>query len=458
MHRPADAELSIKKVRPDLVHPQSYTSREVAELELKRLWPRVWQWACRLEEIPHVGNYMVYDIADQSIVVVRTGKDEIKAFHNVCPHRGRRLVSGAGQISKFHCMYHAWQWDLRGNNTRILDHEQWNGCPGMTTQDMSLVPVHVAQWGGFVYINMSDEPESFEDYIAPARRALDILKFDGMRIAWYNVIKLKANWKVAQEAFAESYHVLGTHPQFAQVIDEKNHSIVRGKHSTHTYEFDFMPGTPSRRLQKPPQTLEEWRENFAKYQESLIDQLGPHQGNGQGTARSFKAAAAAIRALPAGTPMMEVMTAATLAMKEAADKAGAFFPMPTAEQWAEIGGAWVAFPNQSFSIGPDGTLAFSGRPDPEDPFNPDRCEFHMMSLVHYGTEEPVPPLHKALIKDWREHNSRIPPLLCQDMINIEDVQKGLHSIALNRRGLRPNPVQERSVSHLHHLINSYIYT
>jgi len=449
--------LSLDKVRADLVHHQAYTSRTVADLEAKRLWPRVWQWACRLEEIPNVGDYMVYDIADQSVIVVRTSKEEVKAFHNVCPHRGRRLLSGAGQITKFHCAYHAWQWDLKGNNTRILDHEQWDGYPSMTIKDMSLVPVHVAHWGGFVYINMSEQPESFEEFIAPAQRALGVLKFEDMRIAWYNVIKLKGNWKTAQEAFAESYHVLGTHPQFTAVIDEKNHSIIRGKHSTHSYAFELMPGAPSRRLNKPAQTLEEWHEGFAKYQEALLEQLSRHKGNGQGTSRSFIAAAKAIRALPANTPMGDVMAAATMAMKKAADDVGAYFPMPTAEQWAEIGGAWVAFPNQSFSVGPDGTLAFSGRPDPDDPFNPDKCEFHMMSLVHFGKKETVPPLEKTLIPDWHGHGGKIPPLLSQDMSNIEDVQRGMHSIALNGRGLRPNPIQERSVTHLHGLINSYIY-
>jgi len=451
--------VSIREIRPDLIHHQSYTSREVAELEAKKLWPSVWQGACRLEEIPYVGDYVVYEIVDQSIIVVRSSESGVKAFHNVCPHRGRRLLSGSGHISKFHCAYHAWQWDLKGAVTRILDHHEWKDCPSMSLDDMAMIPVHTAHWGGFVYINMSEKPEPFEEFIAPARKALDVLNFDDMRYSWYNIVKLKANWKTAQEAFAESYHVMGTHPQFAALIDEKNHSIIRGRHSTHTYEFEYAPGTPSRRLNLPKQNIDQWREGFARYLEAFPDQLAQNgAGNGMMTGRSAKVGAEAVRALPAGTDVGETMTVATMAMKAAADRAGAFFALPTMEQWQEIGGAWVMFPNQSFPIAQDGTLVMSARPDPEDPFNPDRCELHMISLVHFGKDEPVPPLEKVLIRNWREESGkRIPKLLAQDMSNIEAVQLGMHSIALNGRGLRPNPVQELTVPHLHRQINEFIY-
>ena len=119
------------EVREDFIDHRRFTSAEFARLEMERLWTATWHWACREEELPQVGDYLVYDIGDQSVIVVNSGEGRIEAFHNVCPHRGRRLLSGRGKITRFHCIFHAWQWDLHGDNTRILDEHQWQGCANM---------------------------------------------------------------------------------------------------------------------------------------------------------------------------------------------------------------------------------------------------------------------------------------------------------------------------------------
>src|SRR5579862_9190891 len=85
-------------VRPDFVPADHYLSSDFLRREKERLWTKVWQIACREEELPKVGNFITYDIMDESIVVVRTAPNELKALHNVCKHRGRRLVDGSGQI------------------------------------------------------------------------------------------------------------------------------------------------------------------------------------------------------------------------------------------------------------------------------------------------------------------------------------------------------------------------
>ena len=83
-------------IRPDFVPKDAYVSREFLELENKYLWPRIWQMACREEEIAKPGQYLTYDIANETIVILRGKDGEFRAFHNVCPHRGRRLTSGCG--------------------------------------------------------------------------------------------------------------------------------------------------------------------------------------------------------------------------------------------------------------------------------------------------------------------------------------------------------------------------
>src|SRR5690606_22342621 len=85
--------IGIEDVGKPLTYPvEAFVSEAYAELERERLWPRVWQVACRLEELPSVGSFVTYDIAGDSVIVVRTSDSELKAYHNVCPHRGRRLI------------------------------------------------------------------------------------------------------------------------------------------------------------------------------------------------------------------------------------------------------------------------------------------------------------------------------------------------------------------------------
>ena len=98
------------EVRIDFVPAHHYTSREFARAEKARLWPRVWQVACRVEEIPQVGDFVTYDILDESIVVVRSAPGQIKAFFNVCQHRGRQITEGCGRANVLRCKFHGWTW------------------------------------------------------------------------------------------------------------------------------------------------------------------------------------------------------------------------------------------------------------------------------------------------------------------------------------------------------------
>jgi phenylpropionate dioxygenase-like ring-hydroxylating dioxygenase large terminal subunit len=93
------------------VPAQDYISKEFLALENERVWPKVWLMACREEEIPEAGDFFAFDIVRDSILIVRQPDGELKAFHNVCQHRGRRLKSGCGQTGEMiHCGFHGWSW------------------------------------------------------------------------------------------------------------------------------------------------------------------------------------------------------------------------------------------------------------------------------------------------------------------------------------------------------------
>lgn len=443
-----------KNVRDDFIHQSRYLSKEFAALEREHIFLKVWQWACRLEEIPKVGDYVVYDVLDQSVIVVRTGKGEhdVKAFHNVCPHRGRRLLSGSGQITKFHCIFHAWQWDLEGNNTRVLDHEQWDGCEGMTSEDLALISVPTEFWEGFVFITFNENPEPFAEFLSPADECLAPMNIKDMRLCWHVVIDVAANWKVAQEAFMESYHVWGTHPQLLPFVDEKNISRARGKHAQHVYLAEIPPGIASRRLGDPKIDNDKVRTGFSGFIGALGSQLSRGDNNGQLTNRSVQAGQKALAEMSPDTPIEESIMGAVMAMKAAADEDGAFFPLITPEQRAELGEDWNIFPTMSVVMSFDGTLIFRALPNAEDP---SKATIEMISLLHYGKGKE-PKVEREYVDNWREqHEEHIPPLLLQDLRNMEDVQKGMKSVGL--KALRPNPVQEVQISHFHKVINQYIF-
>jgi phenylpropionate dioxygenase-like ring-hydroxylating dioxygenase large terminal subunit len=176
---------------------EAYISRDYAVAEAERLWSRVWQQAGRVEEIPEVGSYITYNIGHDSILIVRTAVDAIKAYHNVCPHRGRRLVgnnrggghgllpqskgehSACGRQGSFACPYHAWTFNLDGKATHILDKEDWQGS--LTDERTGLEPVQVDTWGGWIWINMDPAAGPLRQYLEPVATLLDPFEFDKMR-------------------------------------------------------------------------------------------------------------------------------------------------------------------------------------------------------------------------------------------------------------------------------------
>jgi phenylpropionate dioxygenase-like ring-hydroxylating dioxygenase large terminal subunit len=187
--------------------------------EVKYLWSKVWQWACREEEIPNVGDYRIYENVGKSLIVVRAPDMSIKAFYNSCLHRGRKLVTLNGCRNEFRCPYHGMAWTADGafkDNPIGWDFPQWDG------KDMSLPQAKVDTWGGFVFVNFDLNARPLIDYIGPIADHFE-------RYDWTNRYKavhiqkvIKANWKVATEAFMESHHSITTHPQLLPSLADAN--------------------------------------------------------------------------------------------------------------------------------------------------------------------------------------------------------------------------------------------
>jgi len=198
---------------PELIPSRRYFDAEFFELERERLWPRVWQMACRLEEIPKTGDWIEYKILDKSVIVVRT-KEGVRGFHNACRHRGVQLVSGRGNcgVQGFICPFHGWRWTPEGVNTFVFAREIFSKAV-LTPEQIDLVPVKLEEWAGCAFINFDENAAPLLESLGPVVDRLNARNVDRLRVEWWESAVLPANWKLAMEAFMEGYHVMRTHPQ-----------------------------------------------------------------------------------------------------------------------------------------------------------------------------------------------------------------------------------------------------
>lgn len=203
----------------DEVDIARYTSRAYHELESELLWPSTWQMACRVEHIPNIGDYHVYEICDLSIIVVRAENNEIRAFHNSCLHRGTTLAAGSGNTAMFKCPFHGFTWGIDGRFRGMP--AQWD-FPHIDRENFGLPEAAVAVWGGFVMVNPDHEAQPFEEYAAPLTEHFKPYPLEDRFVAYHACQVVDANWKTTQEAFLEGYHVSTTHPhtlRFANDLD-----------------------------------------------------------------------------------------------------------------------------------------------------------------------------------------------------------------------------------------------
>lgn len=426
------------------LRPENYLSREFARGENEHLWGKVWLVAGREEELKGVGDYLTFNVANESIVVAR-GKDGLVAYHNVCPHRGRRLADGCGRAQQFRCKYHGWTFSLEGKNTQVLDRHDWEGA--LDDERLDLWPVRVDTWGGFVWISMDMEGESLAEYLETIPQYLDPFELQEMRFRWKVELHLPVNWKVALEAFMEGYHVAATHPQLIQVAgNDYTQSYAQGKHAHFGYWKDVQPlGTPSPRL--ATKGFDDPREGVIEFFRQIEEDLNAIQ-----TDRDFEAAKKIREVLPEGTDAMTAMMTAIELGRQAAIEDGTQYPEGlTFEALAKAGNDWHIFPNCVTLPYFDGALWYRARPDHRDPENPDKCIYEIWSLKRYGPGKE-PKVETRIITDPTKESVGL--ILDQDIANMTEVQAGMKSSKF--RYARPNPVQEMEVINFHQTLERYV--
>ncbi|MET0137658.1 MAG: aromatic ring-hydroxylating dioxygenase subunit alpha [Sphingobium sp.] len=431
------------KADPYFIPAEHYAGTDFARREKEKLWPRTWQVACRAEELPDVGSQLVYDICDESILVVRTSAQEVKAFYNACPHRGRQLATGPRRTREIVCPFHGWRFKLDGRCTHIPYGADWQGS--LEESDRNLVEVQCGQWGGFVFINMDPSAPPLAEFLGEVITKLGPYEIENQRFRWAASVEINCNWKLAIEAFDEAYHVQTTHPQLLKAFDDRTTANITGPHGYLRRSADAGGlGTPSPLLNQPmpddvrPLVLEFMRQMVFDVKSVFAE-------------RDMAAAARILTELPADVSAPEALGATLKFRREAAEASGVGWPAITPEQMGMNGSTWHIFPNMVVLPQPTASLWYRARPlgRGEDP---EKCLFEFWALERYAPGY-APEVTQTHYPDWRTFDA-LPSFLAQDFANLPYMQAGVRSRGF--KGARVNPIQEGIIANYHAHIRAMV--
>jgi nitrite reductase/ring-hydroxylating ferredoxin subunit len=429
-------------IAPDnchFVHKEAYYEPAYVTQEKKRLWSRVWQIACREEELRETGAYVTYNIGDESVIVVRQADGSIGAFHNACQHRGRRLTNGCGITRRFACQFHGWQYGVDGKNCHVTQREDWHGQ--LDKKDIDLKPVKIGAWGGFVFVNLNPTCETLESYLGAIPEILNPFQLDKMRYGWRKWLVLPCNWKIAIEVFNEGYHGPNTHQQLVKWGQPYYVAQSYGKHSM--FGAASEAGTLSGHAEQHTDDVPDLRLNLDAYYQYMKIGLASLM-----TDTIAEQAAKLKDVLPAGTPPDDVV-GKLLEMTVQADAArGVIWPSIDGAQYQKAGVDWHIFPNVVLLPMATNCLGYRSRPNGDDP---DTCIFEVFHMERFPKDPKLPDnLRNDDIRDkdfWNE-------IFRQDFAQMEDTQKGIKSSGF--AGPQINPIQESAITNFHRVYNEHL--
>ncbi len=201
--------------------------------DIDRIIARTWQWVCHVEKLRNPGAYLAVQIAGQPVVVVRDRDGILRAFYNVCQHRGHALLKGEGVTTRIMCPYHAWTYRLDGQLVRAPETDH---LKDFDLADICLHAVQVEDFAGFIYVNLDPsarplaaQSEDLETEIRHWAPDIDKLTF-GHRLSY----EVKSNWKVVVDNFLECYHCPTAHKDFCDLVDMDTYKVTTyGIYSSH---------------------------------------------------------------------------------------------------------------------------------------------------------------------------------------------------------------------------------
>jgi phenylpropionate dioxygenase-like ring-hydroxylating dioxygenase large terminal subunit len=424
LRRSAHSDLGVEGI-----DRERYVSPAFHRLEVERMWSRVWQFACREEEIPEVGDLTVYELADYSFIIVRADRDTIKAYYNSCLHRGTKLCVSHTNVRELRCPFHGFTWSLDGALKEVPC--RWD-FPHVRDDAYRLPEAQVATWAGFVFINMDLNAAPFERYLEVLPAHMHDRRQQDLYIAGYGRKIVPANWKATMESFMEAYH-----------IGELHHDTWKYQ-GADTTQYDVFPGGRhvNRSLQPIAVPCREGHDDISE--QEILDAWyrvvkggsGPTLPSGM-TARAFIANwVRTLESNVSGNDYSKVSEAEAIDVMQ-----------------------YLLFPNMILFRGismPSHSI-YRFRPNRNDP---DSCIFDLIVLRHVPPGQPRPepaePIDmgsmlyrdSGLLPDWLGN------IYDQDMDNLYNLQQGLKAGRQSKITL--SRYQEVRIRHFQQTLTSYI--
>lgn len=195
-----------------------YTDPAVLRLEQERIFRRAWQYVGRQDEVPEAGSFVAAQVGDVPVVVVRDDEGVLRAFLNVCRHRGSLVCEGSGRRATLQCPYHAWTYGLDG---RLVAAPRFSREGGTAPEELGLITVQLDTWGPLVFVNPDPDAGPLADFLddVPERIAGAGIDLGALRFLTRAEFEFDANWKISAENFLECYHCPTAHPGFSAVMD-----------------------------------------------------------------------------------------------------------------------------------------------------------------------------------------------------------------------------------------------
>jgi phenylpropionate dioxygenase-like ring-hydroxylating dioxygenase large terminal subunit len=409
-----------------------YTSPAFAAAEWDKMWTRVWLIAGLESQLRDAGDFLTYEVGPESILIVRGEDGAVRAFYNVCQHRGNRLVEAEfGSLERFTCAYHAWKYDLTGVVVSVPDEADF--VQGSPCGKLKLPEVKCEVFAGFVWVNMDSSAPSLRHYLGIVYDHIDHYKMERMTRTHWITVEGAFNWKCVQDNFNESYHLEFVHPQTRFVME------TRGME----HQQDIYANGHARIL------IEGCRPDprYASHSGDVYDMMKEELAFWDLSWDDFK------------DRPLEMRAALQKAKREKGMSKGYDFSTFNDAQLTDHY-HYTIFPNLSLSLKPDGCIFLRANPHPDDP---NKCYFDMwyftlfpegVSEYHSHTMDQMVSIHDQaphITGKWPEVS--VGPAIDQDVRVWTGQQKGLRS-----RGYTGDymPFQERRVRYFHEEIDRYL--
>lgn len=204
-----------------------YTDPAILEIERKEIFAKTWQYVGTTENLSKPGDYVTVQIGDVPVVVTRS-QSGLNALVNVCRHRFHEVAQGSGNARRLACPYHAWSYDMEGNLCNAPREDKFEN---FDKSELPLVKLPVAQWGQLVFVNLDQDAEPLQEWLAPLQEMFSSINLDVTRLVHRKrtEMTIMGNWKIVAENFLECYHCAPAHPSYNKAFEASR---------SETYPFD----------------------------------------------------------------------------------------------------------------------------------------------------------------------------------------------------------------------------